>query len=102
LAIASGLERKQVYNLKFRPKEIQMMDYILALLEEVEDVGVEEEDTEEDGEGEDDDGEEDGEEDEDEQEGDEERDQPSFPLPSGPSLKLSEALFQLSMMFWTY
>ena len=32
----------------------------------------------------------------------EEREHPSFTLLSGPSLKLSEALFQLSMVFWTY
>jgi hypothetical protein len=33
---------------------------------------------------------------------DELREQLGFVLPSGPSLALSEAIFQLSMMFWTY
>jgi hypothetical protein len=122
-------ERKQIYNLTFRPQEIQMMDYILALLEEVEEgVEAEEDDPEDDewdyndeegeegggychgGSDDDEDEEESGEEgDEDEEEGgrDEledggEREQSGYTLPSGPMLKLSEALFQLSMMFWTY
>lgn len=106
-------ERKQIYNLTFRPKEIQMMDYILELVDKVEDKDLKEE--EEDTYDFSDDDEYIDEEEQDEEEKElevdtedeqesakEERKQPSFPLPSRPILTLSEALFQLSMMFWTY
>jgi hypothetical protein len=98
-----------------------MMDYILALLEEVEDIEAEDEDLEEEKEYDDDEENEDdyyddnnGEEEEqdeekeaeddtkDEQEEDAEREQSGFTLPSRAMLNLSEALFQLSMMFWTH
>jgi hypothetical protein len=97
-----------------------MMDYILELVDLVEDIKAEDEDLEEEEGGDDyydddddDDEEEQEEEDkeveddkEDEQEEDEEeeaeREQSGFTLLSGPMLKLSEALFQLSMMFWTH
>jgi hypothetical protein len=124
VSACSPRKRKQIYNLKLWPEEIQMMDYILELLEEVEDIKAEDEDLEEekeyDEEAEDDyyddndDNDEDEEQDEaekeveedtkNEQEEDEEkeREQSGFTLPSGPMLKLSEALFQLSMMFWTH
>jgi hypothetical protein len=111
------LYRKQIYNLQFRPKEIQMMNYILSLLEE-EDIVFEkekkeddeEEDDEEDDDEEDDDEEDDDEEDDEENddeedyddEGEEDEEESNFTLPSGSDLELSEALFQLSMMFWTH
>jgi hypothetical protein len=125
VSACSPRERKQTYSLKFRPEEIQMMDYILELLEGVEDTEAEDEDLEEEKEydeeeeeeeddrddyyDDNDDNDEDEEQDEaekeaeedtkDEQEEEEEREQSGFTLPSGPMLKLSEALFQLSMMF---
>jgi hypothetical protein len=109
-----------------------MMDYILELLEEVEDIEAKDEDLEEEKEydeeeeeeeddrddyyddnddnDDNDNNDEDEEQDEveedtkDEQEEDkeEEREQSGFTLLSRPMLKLSEALFQLSMMFWTH
>jgi hypothetical protein len=99
---------KQIYNLQFRPREIQMMEYILSLLEEGDD-GQEEDDEEndeEEDEEESNDEKEDNEEEEEEvvveEEEDSMKEDPGFTLPSGSGLKLSEALFQLSMMFWTY
>jgi hypothetical protein len=95
--------------LKFQPEEIQMMDYILSLVETVEEEeeGEEQEDEEDEEEGKDEEGEDEEEEEdeEDEEEGEdieEEIEESSFTLPSRSRLKLSEALFQLSMMFWTY
>jgi hypothetical protein len=104
----SLLRREELYNLKFQSKEIQMMNHILGLVEEMRDSDIEPEELElEDKEPESEESEDEESEDEDStdlasQDQETQSASRSFTLPTGRHLALSEAVFQLSMMFWTY
>lgn len=120
-------QRRRIYNVRFQPGEVQMMVHVLSLLDEIEgcqpdpgeskDEETAEESSEDDligtdieSEGVSDSAadscsESDASEDSDTSSRSHRlssRVSSSYTLPSGLQLQLSEALFQLSMMFWTY
>lgn len=124
--------RREIYNLRFASNEVKMMRYILTLASKLQqqeggdcsgsmdetDCESSEDDSEQEydemddedhSETDDNDCETDGDTDSDEEDredvedGDNQTtDEPDFTLPSGSWLELSEALLQLSMMFWTH
>ncbi|KAH7118690.1 hypothetical protein B0J13DRAFT_629804 [Dactylonectria estremocensis] len=107
-------QRRQIYNVPLRTDDIKMMHYLLGLALQLAEGGEdgdnesdndeeEEDEDNEDTDGDDDD--KDGSQDEGEEEDDKEDHssaQSTFRPYRGTRLELSEALFQLSMMFWTY